>query len=52
MNNSKTLLDVTLHTLRTLKAMDLKKLSTNKTLPESRRTAAVKLFRPRAMAKL
>jgi hypothetical protein len=51
MNNSKTPLDVTLHMLPTLNAMDLKKLSTNKNVPETLRTTAVKLIRTRAMAK-
>jgi hypothetical protein len=51
MNNSKTPLDVTLHMLPGLNAMDLKKLSTNKNVPETLRTTAVKLIRTRAMAK-
>src|SRR5450432_1460937 len=51
MNNSKTPLDVTLHMLPTLNAMDLKKLSTNKNVPETLRTTAVKLIRTRAAAK-
>jgi hypothetical protein len=51
MNNSKTPLDVTLHMLPTLNAVDLKKLSTNKNVPETLRTTASKLIRTRAMAK-
>ncbi len=51
MNNSKTPLDVTLHMLPTLNAMDLKKLSTNKNVPETLRTTAQKLIRTRATAK-
>ncbi len=51
MNNSKTPLDVTLHMLPTLNAMDLKKLSTNKNVPETLRTTAVKLIRTRALSR-
>jgi hypothetical protein len=51
MNNSKTPLDVTLHMLPTLNAIDLKKLSTNKNVPETLRTTAVKLMRTRAAAR-
>jgi hypothetical protein len=51
MNNSKTPLDVTLHMLPTLNALDLKKLSTNKNVPETLRTTAQKLIRTRSMAK-
>ena len=51
MNNSKTPLDVTLHMLPTLNALDLKKLSTNKNVPETLRTTAHKLIRTRAAAK-
>jgi hypothetical protein len=51
MNNSKTPLDVTLHMLPTLNAIDLKKLSTNKNVPETLRTAAMKLMRTRAAAR-
>jgi hypothetical protein len=51
MNNSKTPLDVTLHMLPTLNAVDLKKLSTNKNVPETLRTTASKLIRTRQAAK-
>jgi hypothetical protein len=51
MNNSKTPLDVTLHMLPTLNAMDLKKLSTNKNVPETLRTTALKLQRTRTMSR-
>ncbi len=51
MNNSKTPLDITLHMLPMLNAMDLKKLSTNKNVPETLRTTATKLIRTRAAAK-
>jgi hypothetical protein len=51
MNNSKTPLDVTLHMLPTLNAVDLKKLSTNKNVPETLRTTAHKLIRTRATAR-
>jgi hypothetical protein len=51
MSNPKTPLDVTLHMLPTLNAMDLKKLSTNKNVPETLRTTAQKLIRTRAVAK-
>jgi hypothetical protein len=48
MTNSKTPLDVTLHMLPMLNAVDLKKLSTNKNVPETLRTTATKLIRTRA----
>jgi hypothetical protein len=51
MNNSKTPLDVTLHMLPTLNAIDLKRLTTNKNVPETLRTTALKLHRTRAMAR-
>ncbi len=47
MNNPKTPLDVTLHMLPILNAMDLKKLTTNKNVPETLRSTAVKLQRTR-----
>jgi len=47
MNNPKTPLDVTLHMLPLLNAMDLKKLTTNKNIPETLRTSAIKLQRTR-----
>jgi hypothetical protein len=48
MNNPKTPLDVTLHMLPMLNALDLKKLSMNKNVPETLRTSAQKLIRTRA----
>ena len=51
MNNSKTPLDVTLHMLPTLNAVDLKKLSNNKNVPETLRTSATKLIRTRQTLK-
>jgi len=47
MNNPKTPLDVTLHMLPMLNALDLKRLCTNKNIPETLRTTAVKLQRTR-----
>lgn len=47
-NNPKTPLDVTLHMLPILNAVDLKKLTTNKNVPETLRTTALKLQRTRA----
>jgi hypothetical protein len=48
MNNPKCPLDVTLHMLPILNAIDLKKLSVNKNVPETLRTTAGKLIRTRA----
>jgi hypothetical protein len=48
MNNPKTPLDVTLHMLPMLNGIDLKKLTTNKNIPETLRTTAAKLHRQRA----
>ncbi len=48
MNNAKTPIDVTLHMLPLLNAVDLKKLSMNKNIPDALRTAALKLIRTRA----
>jgi hypothetical protein len=48
MNNPKTPLDVTLHMLPMLNVIDLKKLTTNKNVPETLRTTALKLQRTRA----
>jgi len=48
MNNPKTPIDVTLHMLPLLNAIDLKKLSTNKNIPDTLRTTAGKLMRTRA----
>jgi len=51
MNNPKTPLDVSLHMLPMLNAVDLKKLTTNKNVPETLRTTAFKLHRQRALFK-
>ncbi len=51
MNNAKTPLDVTLHMLPLLNAIDLKRLTTNKNVPETLRTTALKLQRTRAIQK-
>ncbi len=48
MNNPKCPLDVTLHMLPMLNAVDLKRLSMNKNVPETLRTSAAKLIRTRA----
>jgi len=48
MNNAKTPLDVSLHMLPLLNALDLKRLSMNKNVPETLRTSAAKLIRTRA----
>ncbi len=48
MNNPKTPLDVSLHMLPILNALDLKRLSMNKNIPETLRTTAQKLMRTRA----
>jgi hypothetical protein len=50
-NNPKTPLDVTLHMLPMLNSQDLKRLSTNKNIPETLRTTAFKLQRTRAEQK-
>jgi len=47
-NNPKSPLDVTLHMLPMLNAVDLKRLTTNKNVPETLRTTAMKLQRTRA----
>jgi len=46
-NNPKTPLDVSLHMLPILNAIDLKRLTTNKNIPETLRTTANKLHRTR-----
>jgi hypothetical protein len=46
-NNPKTPIDVTLHMLPILNAIDLKRLTTNKNVPETLRTTAAKLQRTR-----
>src|SRR6202011_5107054 len=50
-NNPKTPLDVTLHMLPVLNAAHLKKLPQKKKGPETPRTSAIKLQRPRASLK-
>jgi hypothetical protein len=47
MNNPKTPLDISLHMLPNLNAMDLKKLCINKNVPETLRSTALKLQRQR-----
>jgi hypothetical protein len=47
-NNPKAPLDVTLHMLPILNAVDLKRLTSNKNVPETLRTTATKLQRTRA----
>jgi hypothetical protein len=47
-NNPKTPLDVSMHMLPILNAVDLKRLTTNKNVPETLRTTATKLQRTRA----
>ncbi|HEY6266071.1 MAG TPA: hypothetical protein VIW93_14825 [Candidatus Acidoferrum sp.] len=47
LNNPKTPLDVSLHMLPMLNAVDLKRLTTNKNVPETLRTTATKLQRTR-----
>ena len=51
LNNPKTPLDVSLHMLPMCNVMDLKKLTTNKNVPETLRTTAIKLQRTRAELK-
>jgi hypothetical protein len=51
MNNPKTPLDVSLHMLPLVNAIDLKKLTTNKNIPETLRTTAAKLQRTRSEQK-
>ena len=51
LNNAKTPLDVSLHMLPLLNAVDLKKLGMNKNVPETLRTTAAKLMRTRAEQK-
>jgi hypothetical protein len=48
MNNPKTPIDVSLHMLPMVNAVDLKKLSMNKNIPDALRTSAGKLIRTRA----
>ena len=51
LNNAKTPLDVSLHMLPLVNSMDLKKLTTNKNIPETLRTTALKLQRTRTEQK-
>jgi hypothetical protein len=51
LNNPKTPLDVSLHMLPMCNGMDLKKLTTNKNVPETLRTTATKLQRTRTELK-
>ncbi len=51
LNNPKTPLDVSLHMLPLINAMDLKRLTTNKNIPETLRTTAQKLHRQRQESK-
>lgn len=50
-NNPKTPLDVSLHMLPMINAVDLKRLTTNKNVPETLRSTATKLQRTRAEQK-
>jgi hypothetical protein len=47
LNNAKTPLDVSMHMLPLLNTQDLKRLTTNKNIPETLRTTAHKLYRTR-----
>ena len=51
LSNAKTPLDVTLHMLPMLNSVDLKRLTTNKNIPETLRTTATKLMRARTAKK-
>jgi len=51
LNNPKTPLDVSLHLLPMINAIDLKKLACNKNIPETLRTTSGKLLRTRAELK-
>ena len=51
LNNPKTPLDVSLHMLPLLNVMDLKRLTTNKNIPETLRSTAQKLNRQRSQNK-
>jgi len=51
LNNAKTPLDVSMHMLPLLNAQDLKRLCTNKNIPETLRTTAQKLQRTRKESK-
>jgi hypothetical protein len=51
LNNAKTPLDVSLNMLPMMNPIDLKRLTTNKNVPETLRTTAIKLQKQRAEAK-
>ena len=51
LNNPKTPLDVSLHMLPLVNAVDLKRLTTNKNIPETLRSSAQKLYRQRQESK-
>jgi hypothetical protein len=51
LNNAKTPLDVSLNLLPMMNPIDLKRLTTNKNIPETLRTTAIKLQKQRAEAK-
>ena len=51
LNNGKAPLDISLNLLPMLNAMDLKKLTMNKNVPETLRATAVKLQRQRSESK-
>jgi hypothetical protein len=51
LNNAKTPLDVSLHLLPMINAIDLKRLANNKNIPETLRTTSGKLMRTRADSK-
>ena len=51
LNNAKTPLDVSLNLLPMMNPIDLKRLTTNKNVPETLRTTAIKLQKQRAEAK-
>ena len=48
LNNPKTPLDVSLHMLPMINAVDLKRLTTSKNIPETLRTTAIKLQKQRS----
>jgi hypothetical protein len=51
-NNPKTPLDISLHLLPRLNAVDLKMLTTNKNIPDTLRSIAVKTQRQRTISNL
>lgn len=52
LNNAKTPLDISLHLLPRLNPLDLRSLTTNKNIPETLRSMAMKLHRQRSEARL